>query len=213
VMEVLSTSAARAVLRFRRVSTATPTAVAARAGVRSATVTWRARPVPGLSGYEVRMVAPARRQGDPPQVVSVTVAGAARAAAVPGLAPDVLWRAQVIPLVSGVAAPAGVSAALRTRPDPSMLPTFPVVDVQAAGTVRVDWSPPPDPAVVVSRIEVTARVDSGLGWTAQRASSIEPAGSLVLVVSGPGLLSVTAVATYPSGETYRVVLRSKVKVG
>jgi Metallo-peptidase family M12B Reprolysin-like len=213
VMEVLSTSAARAVLRFRRVSTATPTAVAARAGVRSATVTWRARPVPGLSGYEVRMVAPARRQGDPPQVVSVTVAGAARAAAVPGLAPDVLWRPQVIPLVSGGAAPAGVSAALRTRPDPSMLPTFPVVDVQAAGTVRVDWAPPPDPAVVLSRIDVTVRVDRDLGWTSQSSSSLELSGSMVLVVSGPGLLSVTALATYPSGETYRVVLRSKVKVG
>ncbi len=63
--------------------------------------------------------------GDPPQVVSVPAGAGQRSVSVPGLASGSVWRAQVIPLVAGAAAPAGVGAGVRPRPDPAMLPTFP----------------------------------------------------------------------------------------
>jgi Peptidase M66 len=215
VMEVLSASDAGAVLRFRKVSAATPTSVTATPGVRSATISWRAKAVPGLTGYEVRFVAAAHKQGDAPQVVSVPATPTQRSVVVPGLESGAVWRAQVIPLVSGAAAPAGVSGALRPKPDPAMLPTFPVVDVQAGGIVHVQWSQPANTAVVVATMEVTVRVTRSNGaWTqnSQGGSGEPTGGDLQVVFHGPGTLTVTALATFANGETYQVVLRHGVKV-
>ena len=126
----------------------------------------------------------------------------------PGLASGSVWRAQVIPLVSGGAAPAGVGVAVRPRPDPAMLPTFPVVDLQP-GSVRVQWQQPSNPAVVVANMTVTARVDTHAGGRhvprAGRARSR-------WATRDTAPLTVTAEATYESGETYRVVLRRNVTV-
>jgi hypothetical protein len=208
VMEIVSTSATSAVLRFRRATKATPTSVRTAPGVRSATVTWRAEPVPGLTGYEVRMVAAPVNAGDPPQVVTVPTGAGQRSVSVPGLASGSVWRAQVIPLVSGGAAPAGVGVAVRPRPDPAMLPTFPVVDLQP-GTVRVQWQQPSNPAVVVANMTVTARLDTPAGWSSRTSGG---QGEISVSYQGHGTLTVTAEATYQSGETYRVVLRRNVKV-
>lgn len=208
VLEVVSTTAASAVLRFRRVTKATPTSVRVVPGVRSATVSWSAKPVKGLSAYQVRMVAPPVKPGDAPQVVSVPAGPTVRSVAVPGLSSGFLWRAQVIPVVAGAAAPAGVSAAFRPQADPALLPTFPVVDVQA-GSVRVQWQQPADPASVVSGMTVTARVDRGRSWRSQTSGGV---GEITVQIPGHGVLTVTAVATYESGETYRVVLRKNVAV-
>jgi hypothetical protein len=212
-MEVLSTSGTGAVLRFRKVTAATPTSVTATPGIRSATISWKAKAVSGLTGYEVRLVAAAHTQGAAPQVVSVPATPTQRSVAVPGLESGAVWRAQVIPLVSGAAAPAGVSGALRTKPDPAMLPTFPTVDV-AGGTVHVLWGQPANTAVVVATMTITARVTRGPSWREQSMTGLgEPTGGdLTVEFHGPGTLTVTALATFANGETYQVVLRHGVKV-
>jgi Peptidase M66 len=206
-MEVLTTSGTGAVLRFRTVSAATPTSVTATPGIRSATISWHAKTVPGLTGYEVRLIAPAHGQGEPPLVVSVQATPGQRSIVVPGLESGALWRAQVIPVVAGSAAPAGVSGALRPKPDPAMLPTFPVIDVQPSGTVHVQWAQPANPAAVVATLEVAARLTRSSGAWSQESMTGAAAGDLTVAFHGPGTLTVTARATFTNGETYDVVLR------
>ena len=162
----------------------------------------------GLTGYEVRMVAAPVKAGDPPQVVTVPAGAGQRSVDVPGLASGSVWRAQVIPLVSGGAAPAGVGVAVRPQPDPAMLPTFPVVDLQP-GTVRVQWQQPVEPGRRRGQHDGDRTGGHPRRWSSRTSGG---QGEISVSYQGHGTLTVTAEATYESGETYRVVLRRNVKV-